>query len=203
MRLLPSGVFALTPNGMALDRRGRFGATWMIPQRQAPREDIRNMNQGQDPSPIYGEVQQFRQVWIWVIVTALTGLVWIAAVRQLLLHRPIGGIPMPVIPLVIFWFIFGIALPALFFFGRLVIRVRDDGIYICFFPFHRTCRPIREYGGWGIRYGRTGKAYSVSGDRGVQIELSNGSRLFIGSQRAEELWRAIQVEYGAQEGETA
>ena len=175
------------------------------------------MNQGKGTSPIYREVQQFRQVWIWVIVSALSGLVWYAAVRQLLLHRPFGGIPMLIIPLVIFWFIFGIGLPALFFFGRLVTEVRDDGIYICFFPFHwtfrkiaftevkqyevRTYRPIREYGGWGIRYGCKGKAYNVSGDRGVQIELLNGKRLLLGSQRPEELWRAIQAKFGKQEGE--
>jgi hypothetical protein len=126
---------------------------------------------------------------------------------------------MPDIPLVIFCFMFGIGLPALFFFGRLVTEVRDDGIYICFFPFHwsfrkiaftevkqyevRTYRPIREYGGWGIRYGCKGKAYNVSGDRGVQIELLNGKRLLIGSQRAEELWRAIQAQYGQQEGKSA
>ena len=175
-------------------------------------------NQGKGPSSILCEVQQFRQVWIWAIVSALAGLVWYAAVRQLLLHRPFGGIPMPVIPLVIFWFIFGIGLPALFFFARLVTKVRDDGIYICFFPFHwafrriaftevkqskvRTYRPIREFGGWGIRYGRTGKAYNVSGDRGVEIELSNGNRLLIGSQRAEELWRAIQTKIGEQGDES-
>jgi hypothetical protein len=174
------------------------------------------MNQGKGISPIYREVQQFRQVWIWVIVPVLAGLVWYAAVRQLLLHRPFGGRPMPDILLVIFWFIFGIGLPALFFFGQLVTEVRDDGIYICFFPFHRslrriaftevkqykvqTYRPITEYGGWGIRYGCKGKAYNVSGDRGVQIELLNGKRLLIGSQRAEELWRAIQAKYGEQEG---
>jgi hypothetical protein len=124
---------------------------------------------------------------------------------------------MPVILLVIFWFIFGIGLPALFFFCRLVTEVRDDGIYICFFPFHwtfrriaftevkqyevRTFHPIKEYGGSGIRYGPKGKAYTVSGDRGVQIELLNGKRLLLGSQRAEELQRAIHAKYGEQEGE--
>jgi len=166
------------------------------------------MNQEKGPSPIYREVQQFRQVWIWVIVFVLAGLVWYATVKQLLLHRPFGNRPMPDIPLVIFWFIFGIGLPAL-----------DDGIYIRFFPFHctfrriaftemkqckvRTYRPIREYGGWGIRYGCKGKAYNVSGNRGVQIELLNGNRVLIGSQRAEELWRAIQAKYGEQEGKSA
>jgi hypothetical protein len=177
------------------------------------------MNQGVGSSPTYREVQQFRQVWIWVMVLALAGLVWYAAAMQLLLHRPFGGRPMSVALLVVNWFIFGIGLPALFFFARLVTEVRADGIYICFFPFHwtfrriaftevkqykvRTYRPIREYGGWGIRCGSKGKAYNVSGDRGVQIELSNGKRLLIGSQRAEELWRAIQAKYGEQEGESA
>ena len=172
------------------------------------------MGQGKMKSPIYCEVQQFRQVWIWVIVSALSGLVWYAAVMQLLLHRPLGSSPMTDILLVIFWFIFGIGLPALLFFSRLITEVRDDGIYIRFFPFQRTShsiaftkvklyevrtyRPFREYGGHGIRYGSNGKAYNVSGDRGVQIELLNGERLLIGSQRADELWRAIQAKVGEQ-----
>ena len=163
----------------------------------------------------YREVQRFRQVWIWVIVFSIVGLVWYATVSQLLLDRPFGSTPMPDILLAIFWFIFGIGLPALFFFSQLITEVCDDGIYICFFPFHwsfrriafievkqykvRTYRPIIEYGGWGIRYGRKGKAYNVSGNRGVQIDLSNGKRLLIGSRRAEELWRAIQVKYGQEE----
>ena len=174
------------------------------------------MNQEKGISPIYREVQKFRQVWIWVIVFFLAGLGWYATVKQLLLHRPFGNRPIPDIPLVIFWFIFGIGLPALFFFSQLVTELRDDGIYIRFFPFHRTShriaftevkqfevrtyRSFREYGGHGIRYGSQGKAYTVSGDRGVQIELLNGKRLLIGSQRAEELWRAIQAKYGEQEG---
>ncbi|NOR82728.1 MAG: hypothetical protein GQ526_04470, partial [Ardenticatenales bacterium] len=76
------------------------------------------MNQERGKSPIYREVQQFRQVWIWVVISALAALVWYAAVTQLILHRPFGGVPMPVIPLVVFWFIFGIGLPALFYLAR-------------------------------------------------------------------------------------
>ena len=172
------------------------------------------MNQEKGTSPIYREVQKFRQVWIWVIVFALAGLAWYEAVKQLLLHRP-----MPDIPSVISWFIFGIGLPALIFFSQLIIEVRDDGIYIRFFPFHRTFhriaftevkqievrtyRSFKEYGGHGIRYGSKGKAYTVNGDRGIQIELLNGKRLLIGSQRAEEFWRAIQEKYGKQESKSA
>jgi hypothetical protein len=57
----------------------------------------------------------------------------------------------------------------------------------------RTYRPILEYGGWGIRYSPFGKgwAYNISGNQGVQLELMNGKRILIGSQRAEELARTI------------
>jgi hypothetical protein len=61
-------------------------------------------------------------------------------------------------------------------------------------------RPIPEYGGWGIRFGRTGIAYSMRGDEGVQLVLRNGRRVLIGSQRAGELAGAIQRLSG---GETA
>ncbi|MDI6783925.1 MAG: DUF6141 family protein, partial [bacterium] len=90
---------------------------------------------------------------------------------------------------------------------KLTTEVHEDGIYIRFEPFvrkkilfsemkqytARTYRPIREYGGWGIRYGWKGTAYNVSGNRGVQLELNNGKRILIGSQRPEELVRAIKA----------
>jgi hypothetical protein len=91
---------------------------------------------------------------------------------------------------------------------RLVTQVRHDGIYLRFIPFHwrwvrieperikgvqaRTYNPLLEYGGWGIRYGARGKAYTISGNRGVELEFANGRTLLIGSQRAEELASVIR-----------
>ncbi len=54
-------------------------------------------------------------------------------------------------------------------------------------------RPIRDYGGWGIRHCRDGeRLLSARGDRGVRVQLADGSRLLIGSQRPEELARVIE-----------
>ena len=177
-------------------------------------ESERDMDGENGREVIFREVQPFRQVWIWVIVVAIASLMWYALVQQLLLGSPVGENPMPDLMLVIFWLVFGIGLPALFVFSRLVTEVRVDGIYIRYIPFHRsfrrigfedlrryevrTYRPLAEYGGWGIRYGFRGKgrAYNVSGNRGVQIELSNGKRLLIGSQRPEDLVRAIETKRG-------
>ena len=82
-------------------------------------------------------------------------------------------------------------------------------MYVRFFPVHirykrfgaedlsgcyaREYKPIREYGGWGIRCSlKKGRAYNVSGNKGVQLVLKNGKQLLIGSQRADELEEAIR-----------
>jgi hypothetical protein len=57
-----------------------------------------------------------------------------------------------------------------------------------------TFRPIADYGFWGIRSGRDGeRALIARGNRGVRLELADGSLLVIGSQRSQELALAIQT----------
>jgi hypothetical protein len=102
-----------------------------------------------------------------------------------------------------------IAITALFILLKLQTEVHPDGIYVRFFPFHihfkrfaaedlseyyaRQYKPIREYGGWGIRYSiRNGRAYNVRGNKGVQLVLSTGKKLLIGSQTPDELADAIR-----------
>lgn len=58
--------------------------------------------------------------------------------------------------------------------------------------FVRTYDPLREYGGWGIRYGVGGRAFNMRGSEGVQLVLRSGQRVLIGSQRARELADAVQ-----------
>ena len=49
-------------------------------------------------------------------------------------------------------------------------------------------RPIADYGFWGIRAGRDGeRAFIARGTRGVRLELIDGTKLLIGSQRPEAL----------------
>ncbi len=100
------------------------------------------------------------------------------------------------------------AVAAFLFWGELRVEVRESALLVRLVPLTRqhrfgwetirsaearTYRPILEYGGWGIRYGKAGKAYNVSGPRGVQLEFHDGSRLLIGSQRADELAEAIRA----------
>jgi hypothetical protein len=54
-------------------------------------------------------------------------------------------------------------------------------------------RPFADYGGWGLRRGLDGeRVYNARGDRGVRLFLSDGNRILIGSQRPEELARALE-----------
>jgi hypothetical protein len=56
-----------------------------------------------------------------------------------------------------------------------------------------TFRPIADYGFWGIRSGRDGERVLIArGNRGVRLELADGSKLLIGSQRPEALATALE-----------
>lgn len=90
---------------------------------------------------------------------------------------------------------------------RLETRVEKDMLSVRLTPFGprrialgdvvraevRTYHPLREYGGWGIRWGRDGMAYNARGNRGVQLELKDGRRVLIGSQEPERLLAAVRA----------
>lgn len=160
----------------------------------------------------YREVQRFRQPWLWLLIIGVAGVsVW-AVVDQIFLGETSGQGSTSDTIAVIVAAVFGLGLPVLFYATNLTTEVRSDGLYIRFFPFHlsyrripserlvkyevRTYRPIKDYGGWGIRYGRSSKAYNVSGNRGVMLELSGGERLLIGSQKPQELVDAMSSAFG-------
>ena len=156
---------------------------------------------------LYREVQHFRQAWLWAIVLAVAGVAIYAAVEQLILGESFGSNPAPDVGVLLIGIVFGLGLPVFFNGANLTTEVTREGICYRFFPFHLstqkiplsqvksheviTYSPLRDYGGWGIRYGSKGKAYNVSGNRGVRLELSNGKRLLFGSQRPEELSEAV------------
>ena len=53
-------------------------------------------------------------------------------------------------------------------------------------------RPLREFGGWGVRgWGKT-QAWTARGDRAVVVGLGEGRRLYVGSDRPERLEDAIR-----------
>ncbi|APG66435.1 hypothetical protein LPB136_06055 [Tenacibaculum todarodis] len=62
----------------------------------------------------------------------------------------------------------------------------------------RTYDPITEYGGWGLKGGafwnkKNGKAINISGDIGIQLELKNGKKLLIGTQKENEANQVLKT----------
>jgi len=158
-------------------------------------------------NPLYREVQYFRQPWLWILVLSVSVIAIWGMVQQLFLGQPFGNNPAPDAALIVIMIIFGFGFPYICYKMNLTTEVRSDGIYYRFFPFHlsfhkikfedlgkyevRTYNALKDYGGWGIRYGRSCKAYNVSGNRGVQLEFSNGNRLLFGSLKPEEFTEAV------------
>ncbi len=154
----------------------------------------------------YIEKQRFTQKWILGLVIAIALVAWIMFYRQIIQGTPVGNNPAPDSLLWAIWILVGLALPLLIFMFRMTTRIWPNHIEIKMTILGRRLmalaeikecsvrqyRPIREYGGWGIRWSPSrGMAYSVSGNKGVQLELKNGKKILIGSQEPENLAGAI------------
>jgi hypothetical protein len=92
---------------------------------------------------------------------------------------------------------------------RLITKVHRDAITVELAPFQRSPRHIASteiadvsvatyssgtYGGWhwGLRRSAGGNTvYRLRGNRGVELTLRDGTRIFIGSQTPSELEAAI------------
>ncbi len=154
--------------------------------------------------PLYTERQKFRQWWLWVILLGINGLCLFALFRQVINHEPFGDKPVGNSTLIAV--AVGLILFTILFAGfGLDTMIQKDGINIRFFPFHLSFRhyawdqlsksyireysPIAEYGGWGVRIGvfGKGKAYTVSGKMGLQLEFTDGRKLLIGTNNADEM----------------
>ncbi len=155
------------------------------------------------------EVQKQTQKWVWFLVMFLLLLNVYAIFQQVILGIPFGNHPAPNWGLFLITFLIILLVLALFVL-RLETVINENGVSFRFFPFQkqfrqyswneieksyiRIYRPIKEYGGWGIRtsfIGDNGKAFNMSGNIGLQLELKNGKRILIGTQKGNEISRLL------------
>lgn len=139
---------------------------------------------------IFEENQRFNQWWLWLGMLALVGIFiyqrYPFEINQEFL------IPFIVLALVIA-FLFSI---------KLSTKIDEHGIHVKMFPFHLKTvtytwgelysvdvveySPISEYGGWGLRISRKGKAFSVKGNKGIKLQTADGKNRMIGTQKFDE-----------------
>jgi len=144
----------------------------------------------------FKERQRFRQTWVWGILIACL----LICIYPLLM-----GVDMN-LAIIISLITVGAAI-LLFAFMQLTVKVDAKGVSYRYFPFQwqyrqhkwedlknyyvRKYNPIWEYGGWGVRFNRFGKAYTVRGRYGLHLEFPDGRHILVGTQRREALERAI------------
>ncbi len=146
---------------------------------------------------LFEEEQQFRQWWLWALMAVVLLFILSAVFNLRETERPPGIIGLITILFVVL----------LFWFEKLKTRITTKGIYYSFtlLPFTsrfkewgeierayvRNYNAMWEYGGWGLRWWLSGWAYNVSGNMGLQLELKDGRKLLIGTQKPEELQAVI------------
>lgn len=127
--------------------------------------------------------------------------------QQQILKIPFGNNPVSSTTLVLLSFI-PIGLMFLMQKTEMITKIYTDGISVRIKPFFLkekylsfdeiermyagNYKPIRDYGGWGIRWGKNGKAYNMGGNMGFHIIMKTGKKILIGSKRPLEMERIIK-----------
>ena len=154
----------------------------------------------------FTEKQRFTQWWVWMILIGTIGVTIYGSIEQVFLNKPYGNKPASDLGLL---FSLAVILLSIILFRSIALttQITDDGIMCKLFPFHlsfrefkwtdivtchvRKYKPIMEYGGWGLKYGKSGLAYNISGNMGIQLELNDGRKILIGTRQPEEVERIL------------
>jgi hypothetical protein len=155
---------------------------------------------------LFKETQRFKQLWVWILLVGINIFLSILVYFQFIEQTPLGNNPISDLGLILIQLT--ILLITLFIFIlRLETEIREDGVYVKFFPFHlnfkgykweniekcfpRKYKPIWEYGGWGLRGFGKYKAYNVSGNEGLQLKTKDGISLLIGTKKTNEIKKIL------------
>ena len=149
----------------------------------------------------FHEEQHFHGALMGLMLVSMIFVV-VVTVVAVVLARPEDALLLAIAPVVV------VIVASLISLSHLDVDVADDGVRIAFrylWPTRRIrfedivglqvrrYRPLLEYGGWGVRLGPAGWAYSTGGDEGVQLRLRRGIPVLIGSNSPRALEAAIRA----------
>ncbi|MDZ7717606.1 MAG: DUF6141 family protein [Balneolaceae bacterium] len=156
----------------------------------------------------FKSVQKCKQPFMWILIIGVSALIWYLTYQQFILDNPVGSNSAPDSVMIIIWIVIGIGFPLALFSMKLIIKIDSENFYYRLFPLHLrmhsyrladiesmetvTYRPILDFGGWGIRWGRKGKGYIISGKKGVKVYLRAGRPVYFSSDEPEEVVRAYK-----------
>ncbi|MDA7618455.1 hypothetical protein N8703_04065 [Verrucomicrobia bacterium] len=153
------------------------------------------------------EQQRFDSPWIWgpVIIFAV---IFCFFIGRAALGNFSASTPNPTLGWILSITLFiPVIVAVLLFKASLIVKVNKDELRFRLKPFHLkeqvigmsniqsaeivSFRPVRDYGGYGIRYAKGAKAYIVSGGKGVKIKCKDDRTFVFGSQKPDRLAAAI------------
>ena len=160
---------------------------------------------------LFTEKQKFNQWWLWAFLLGINGLTLFGLIKQLVFRESFGSKPMGDMGLILFTMFLGL-FTYLFTKIELITQITNEGIAIKFSPFHRqfkffkwseiskcyirTYSPLKDYGGWGIKYGSLGIVYNVSGNQGIQLEFLDNRNILIGTNKPDEVNAVLRLVTG-------
>jgi len=151
----------------------------------------------------FKEQQKFTQWWLWLILIGIALIPVYGIYKQMFLGEVFGDKPMSddgLIGFAILMFLFLL----LFWVFKLTTEINSKEIRIQFFPLTNKLVEWKDVksaqvlnygfvGGWGIRlFTKYGTAYNTKGNKGLALELKNGKKLLVGTQKMEELSEIVE-----------
>ena len=147
------------------------------------------------------EKQRFNQWWLWLLLAFIGYFVFEPVYFSIMENASLSSDQW------VGFIILGLVV-LLFLLVKLETKIKNDGIYVRFFPFIpkfkffpwesisiavvRKYSPLMEYGGWGVRWGGNGTAYNVKGNKGLQLKFKSGNALLVGTQKPDELQKVLE-----------
>jgi hypothetical protein len=157
----------------------------------------------------FEETQRFRQWWLWVLL--LFAIILIVVDVNFFIKIVDGEVVTERVAWRISKLGLGVLLLVLFWYLSLEVAISEQGIMYRFYPlqlkhrnihweevdkaFVREYKPVKEFGGWGMRFSRNGRALNVSGNVGLQIVYKSGRRMLIGTNKRDELEAVMKQLY--------
>lgn len=154
---------------------------------------------------VFVEKQRFTQWWLWLLIATILLVVLVPTMVKTVENKNISLLFENAGFLIGTTTLFLVS--AFLMYCTLKTKIDETGITYQFIPFHlnkkgiywsevkkvyvRRYNPLLEYGGWGYRIGKSGKAYNAKGNQGIQLELKNGKKLLLGTQKPKEAQQVI------------
>jgi uncharacterized membrane protein len=156
---------------------------------------------------LFKEEQGFRQLWVWLIMLVSFGLPIVLVLAEIVEQGTQSDDTRTLYIVLVVLVVLALPFVGLFLKMKLTVEINENGLRFKFPPLKnkwnviekqeivqyevRQYKPISEYGGWGIKGNKKNRAYNVNGNIGLQLELCNGRKVLLGTQKKQAIEHAM------------